>query len=521
MCHPEPRSVRRVSEIILERFSPALHAESGQRVHVHGADRMTVKTMIENIESILQNECGLAKNRPIIVGVSGGPDSFCLMEMLRQTGYQVIVAYFDHHLRSESNLDGRMVEKTATRLMLPCVIDGADVQAYAEEKKLSIEEAARNLRYRFLFDLARQNKAQAVAVGHTADDQVETILMHFLRGSGMNGLKGMSYRSIIKTFDSEIPIIRPIVDMWREETVVYCAVNGLRPHYDSTNDSLNFQRNRIRHLLIPTLETYNPKFREAIARMSQSLKGDYGFIKEILESEWKDIALEMNADYIAFDSTRLTNASLGLRRNLLKHAMQILRPNIDVSFSALERAMHMIDSTTSNHMDLKGGLHLIRESNLIYLCTADAELPFDLYPQMPSDQSIQVSLSNTVLLTGGWKFTAEPWRLPALAQEQTERNEDQFQVWLDAENLSDQLELRIKHQGDIFYPLGMEGHSQKLSDFFVNEKIPQRVRERYPLLCAGDEILWVPGHRPAHQHRLKDETKNVIYFSLTRPLKMA
>ncbi|MFN3492159.1 MAG: tRNA lysidine(34) synthetase TilS, partial [Anaerolineales bacterium] len=212
--------------------------------------------MIEFVEKILEKECGLAKDKTIIVGVSGGPDSLCLMEVLRQAGYQIIVAYFDHKLRPESQADGRMVEKTATRLMLRCVMDGADVQAHAEKNKLSVEEAARNLRYRFMFDLARKYKAQAVAVGHTADDQVETILMHFLRGSGMNGLKGMSYRSIIKSFDSEIPVIRPLLDVWREETVVYCAVNGLRPHYDSTNDSLNFQRNRIRHLLIPTLETY-------------------------------------------------------------------------------------------------------------------------------------------------------------------------------------------------------------------------------------------------------------------------
>src|SRR5688572_21249387 len=133
--------------------------------------------MAESLEKILEEECGLVKDKPIIVGVSGGPDSLCLMDTLRQAGYPVIVAYFDHKLRPESHLDGHMVEKTATRLMLQCVIDGADVQAHADDNKLSIEEAARNLRYRFMFELANKYKAQAVAVGHTADDQVETILM--------------------------------------------------------------------------------------------------------------------------------------------------------------------------------------------------------------------------------------------------------------------------------------------------------------------------------------------------------
>ena len=474
--------------------------------------------MIENIESILQNECGLTKDRPIIVGVSGGPDSLCLMEVLRQAGYQVIVAYFDHQLRPESHVDGRMVEKTATRLMLRCAIDGADVQAYAEEKKLSVEEAARNLRYRFMFDLARKYKAQAVAVGHTADDQVETVLMHFLRGSGMTGLKGMSHRFIIKTFDPEIPIVRPLLELWREETVVYCAVNGLRPHYDSTNDSLNFQRNRIRHLLIPTLETYNPKFRDAVLRMSHSLKSDYAFVMETLETTWKETIVEVSETYISFDTNRLKTASLGLQKNLVKHAMQTLRPNIDITFSALERAVQAIDSADAfTNVDLKGGLRLIHEANLIYICTSNAGLPFDIWPQMPSAESISVTISNQIVLAGGWKFASEHWRLPALAIEQAERNDDQFQVWLDAEGLPEQLELRVRRAGDYFSPLGMEGHKQKISDFFINEKVPQRARDRWPLLCAGDEIVWVPGFRPAHQHRLTDETKNVIYFSLTRP----
>ncbi|RJP51536.1 MAG: tRNA lysidine(34) synthetase TilS [Anaerolineaceae bacterium] len=477
--------------------------------------------MLKNIETILLDECSLVKDRPIIVGVSGGPDSLCLMEVLRQAGYPLIAAYFDHQLRPDSGLDGRMVEKTATRLMLPCVIDGADVRGYAEERKISIEEAARNLRYRFMFDLARRQRAQAVAVGHTADDQVETILMHFLRGSGLAGLKGMSYRSIIKTFDPDIPIVRPLLDLWREETVIFCAVNGLRPHYDSSNDSLNFQRNRIRHLLIPSLETYNPKFREAILRMSQSLKGDHAFVMETLENAWRETVIGLDEEIVTFDAERLSDLSLGLQRNLVKHAMQTLRPGVDITFSILDRAVHLINSTTqSSRADLKASLTMFRESNRIYICTSDAELPFNLWPQMRADESsLTISIPKQVALAGGWKLTCERWRLPALAKEQAERNEDQFQVWLDADELPEQLELRVRRQGDHFSPLGMDGHSQKLSDFFVNEKVPQRAREHWPLLCAGDEIIWVPGYRPAHRHRLKDSTRSVVYFSMMRPLE--
>ena len=474
--------------------------------------------MLENIEDILKNECGLSKDRSIIVGVSGGPDSLCLMEALRKSGYPIIVACFDHRLRPESGADVRMVEKTANRLMLACYVDGADVRAHAEKQKQSIEEAARNLRYRFMFKLARQYKAQAVAVGHTADDQVETVLMHFLRGSGIAGLKGMSYRSILPLFDSEIPLVRPLLEYWREETVLYCAVNGLRPHYDSSNDSLNFQRNRIRHLLIPNLETYNPKFREAVLRMSQSLKGDYTFVVETLETAWRDIVVSSDKESITFDFSLLSKCSLGLQRNLVKHAMQNLRPGVDVTFSVLERATNLIkNGGTSSRVDLKAGLRMFREENHIYIGTLDAELPFDLWPQMQAEDSVSITPPQQVPLAGGWKIGCEKWHLPALAREQAERNDDQFQVWLDAERLPETLILRPRRHGDHFSPLGMNGHSQKLSDFFVNEKMPQRARDRWPLLCAGDEIIWVPGYRPAHPYRLTDTTRKIFYLSISRP----
>lgn len=474
--------------------------------------------MSVNVEATLSEECGLVKDQLIIAGVSGGPDSLCLMESLREAGYPIMVAYFDHQLRPESVADARAVEKTAIRLGLICKIDGADVRGYSEAKKLSIEDAARLLRYRFLFDLARRYKAQAVAVGHTADDQVETVLMHFLRGSGISGLKGMSYRSIIKSFDPDIPVVRPLLDMWREDTVLYCAVHGLRPRHDSSNDAMNFQRNRIRHLLIPTLETYNPNFRETILRMSHSLKGDYAYVMESLELAWKETVTSSNEEIVSFDLSRLQALPFGLQRNLIRHSMQMLHPGLDVGYQLLKRASDFIASSgAAPHLDLKSGLRLFREAGLVHVCAPNARLPFDRWPQMPDDAPVELSLGGQALLSGRWKITCEIWRHPALALEQAEENEDPYQVWLDAEYLPEKFTLRPRHQGDHFSPLGMEGHSQKLSDFFVNEKLPQRARDHWPLLCAGEEIIWVPGFRPAHRHRLKTSTKVVLYFSILRP----
>jgi tRNA(Ile)-lysidine synthase len=198
--------------------------------------------------------------------------------------------------------------------------------------------------------------------------------------------------------------------------------------------------------------------------------------------------------------------------------MQILRPGVDVTFSVLERATNLIkQGGSSSRVDLKAGLRMFREENNAYIGTLDAEFPFDVWPQMPGKTALSVTPPGQVALAGGWKISCERWHLPALAREQAERNDDQFQVWLDASHLPDSLELRPRRPGDHFAPLGMDGHSQKISDFFVNEKIPLRARERWPLLCAGDEIVWVPGYRSAHSYRLTDTTRKIFYLSVSRP----
>ncbi|MGE5642621.1 MAG: tRNA lysidine(34) synthetase TilS [Byssovorax cruenta] len=474
--------------------------------------------MLDNIESILTDKGGLRRDRPVIAGVSGGPDSLCLMSVLRKAGFRVIVAHFNHKLRPDADADANTVEQTASRLNLVSVIQSGDVRAFADAEKLSIEEAARILRYRFLMEQAHHFHAQAVAVGHTADDQVETVLMHFIRGAGMVGLKGMSYRTIVRTFDPEIPIVRPLLDMWREETVVYCATNGFRPRHDPSNASLDFLRNRLRHLLMPTLESYNPRFREALWRTSRSLAGDYEILSDLLDNVWKECVVQENEQFIAFHSTALNKQSLALQRNLIRRAMERLQPGeAEISFVTLERAADFIsDSHAKGRMDLSGDLHLVREGVLIYVVSGEAILPIERWPQMPDENTVALKMPGSVMLSGDWKLTCERWNIASLALEQAKSNDDPFQVWLDARVISDALELRVRKDGDRFEPLGMGGHEMKLSDFFINVKLPQRARDRWPLLCMGEKVIWVPGYRPAHSFRLTESTRQALYFSLTR-----
>ena len=475
--------------------------------------------MLEKIDSILSEKCGLNRNLPVIAGISGGPDSLCLMDVLRKAGYRIIVAHFNHKLRPDSDTDANVVEQTAARLNLASVVQSGDVRAFAEARKLSIEEAARIMRYRFLMEQARYFHAQAVAVGHTADDQVETVLMHFIRGAGLAGLKGMNYRTIINMFDPEIPIVRPLLDLWREETVVYCAANGFRPRHDPGNASMDFFRNRLRHLLIPTLESYNPRFREVLWRTSRSLAADHEIVSGVLDEVWKKCVVQENPDFIALGSPVFSGLSLGLQRNLVRRAVERLHPDeVEISYATLERAASFITGSHGrSRMDLPNDLHLLREGQLTYIVSGDATLPIERWPQMPDGSGpLPLQVPGSVLLSGGWKLNCERWNIVSLASEQAKSNEDPFHVWLDAHRISDALSLRVRRDGDRFEPLGLDGHEVKLSDFFINVKLPLRARDRWPLLCMGEKIIWVPGYRPAHPFRLTESTRQAMYFSVTR-----
>jgi len=465
--------------------------------------------MFDQLDLILRQSCGLTPGLPVLAGISGGPDSLCLLNVLHQAGYPVVVAHFNHKLRPEADLEATAVAELARSLNLPFETASADVRAFAERDMLSIEEAARTLRYRFLFAQAREHGAQAVAVGHTADDQVETVLMHFLRGAGLAGLRGMTYRSILPSFDPEIPIVRPLLSLWRSETESYCHDHGLQPHFDPSNADQTYFRNRLRLTLIPELEAYNPRFKKTLLRSARALQGDYAALEEMLDKAWQDCLTERGAGFMAFDREKLADVSLGLRRNLIRRAAELLRPDSrDLGFEALERAAVFAEAPGGKQVDLVNGLYLFWESGKLYLAAYEADLPFSQWPQVSGQCSV---ISNQCELGGGWVLKVEECPLNT---EHCPLNTDNWTAWLDADLTGSRLQVRPRRAADRFQPLGMEGQSIKLSDFFVNVKLPKRARAHWPLLCVGDEIAWVPGFRLAHSFRVTEKTKRVLRLTL-------
>ncbi len=464
---------------------------------------------------ILRQKCRLDPELPTVVGVSGGPDSLCLLHLLFSQGYRVIVAHFNHRLRAEAEEDARFVAELAQSWGLLHVREEADVRAFAQARHLSLEDAARQLRYRFLFSTAERFQAQAVAVAHTANDQIETVLLHILRGSGLRGLGGMDYITFLPAFSSRIPLVRPLLGVWREEIEAYCQTHGLAPRQDLSNTSLRFLRNRIRLELLPLLENYNPRLREHLWQMSRLLREDWEILSEGIETLWSKILVEKGEGFLALDEFSLQAQPIPLRRYLIRHSIEALsgQPR-DISLKTLERAAHWIESV-SPRLLLNAEFTLQRREGRIYLLASDATWLL-LWPQLPSDQPVELPLEGEMTLSGDWRLSMQRETDPRLALQKAQANADPHQAWIDISELSLPLLLRPPKIGDHFAPFGMDGHTVKLSDLFINAKIPFPVRKHWPLLCAGDEILWVVGLRLSERARVRPESRMVIHLSLYR-----
>jgi len=470
--------------------------------------------MLNRLRPILQQDCQLATAKPILAGISGGPDSLCLLDVLHSLGYAVVVAHLNHQLRPEAEAEALLVRAAAEERGLPFVSGQAEVRALAESQSLSVEEAARLLRYRFLFEQARRVEAQAVAVAHTADDQVETVLMHLLRGAGLAGLRGMPYRALPNAWSNDIPLVRPLLGVWRSQVLAYCQARGLQPVFDRSNLDTTYYRNRLRHELLPILQTYNPAVQQALWRMAQSLAADYAALEALTAAAWQTCVVSEAPAYVVLDNTCLQEQPLAIQRLLVRQAISHLRPGLrDMDFEDVQRTLAFIrQPSRSGQRDLSAGLRLVSEGGRIWLAGWESEAPLGDWPRAPLEP-LRLDVPGEVQLPGKWLLSATPAPDAAAALVEACANPNPFRAWFDLGDSRLPLTVRARRPGDRFQPLGMP-HSMKLSDFMINARLPRRARARWPLVCLGDEVVWVAGYRLSHAHRLTSASRNVALLDL-------
>lgn len=470
----------------------------------------------------LFNKCGIDLGQKLLIGVSGGPDSLTLLHVLQQAGANLVVAHLDHQLRANSKSEARFVADFVQQLGLPFVTEVVDVHQYAKEHKQSIEEAARECRYAFLFQTAQSAVCQAVVVGHTADDQVETVLMHLLRGAGMSGLKGMAYCEVISAWHNSLPLVRPMLGLWRAEVEAYCESKGLVPVIDDSNRDLTYYRNRLRHQLLPILQTYNPNIKQVFWRMADVLAHDEQILTELTQQTLQECLVDAQKGYISLDRQRFNQKGLGMQRRLLRSMCAHLRPSLrDIGFDTIDRAIKTLQQPGNvGRVDFIDYLDLMIKKDVFYIIEKDANLRFPNFPQLKNaDFAAQFQPGSAVDLANGWKVQADLLEDLSISQIPQADLQDPNQAWLNAESFNFPLVVRGRQEGERFQPLGMGGHSQKLSDFFINKNIPQEARDLWPLLTSGEHIVWIAGLQPAHNFRMKGSEKAILHLQLLKSIQ--
>ena len=485
---------------------------------------------------------------PLLVAVSGGPDSLALLHLLRgmagRGGLALHAAHLDHGMRGAAGAaDAAWVAATCAAWDIPCTVGTADVPAFAAAHRLSPEDAARRVRYAFLYGAARQVGAGAVAVGHTADDQVETVLLRLLRGTGPRGLAGMRPRRPFTpdplaaplladwgfpAADAPLRLVRPLLATWRAAIESYCAAHGLEPRLDATNADPVYARNRVRREVVPLLETVAPGAKRRIWQLARQQAARNDALDRHLAAAWPDLVHDGRLDLAAFATLPEATQELALRRCYAT----AVGAGAGLTQAHLRAARRLAGPTGApgRWVQWPGGVAVVREYGALALVRFDPQTgTFDLaadaarYPLLPAPGEWPVG--------GGAPLRLGPWTLQARIEEGAAGGAvpepgpwtacfdwdvlcpggDPAEPW--------PLVLRPRRPGERMRPLGLGGRTRRLQDVLTEARVPQRLRDHLALAALpGGEVLWVPGPggRQSELAKITAATRWVLILAFTR-----
>lgn len=456
----------------------------------------------------LQHHRVVVSGRTLGVAVSGGPDSVALLHVLCSLKpflacRALKVVHFDHGLRGEdSAADRRFVEASASRLGCEVVVGFGDVGRVQRERRVSLEMAARHCRRGFFLDLVRRSEVDKMALGHTADDQAEEILLRLCRGTGPSGMQGMR---------PETPegLLRPLLWAHRRDVLAYLKAQGLTFREDATNWEGICQRNRLRLEVLPLLEAiFHPRVREVLCRHADQAALEEDFWNEQVNRVWNNVVRVEEAHTVVLDVPNMTGLHEALSLRVFRRALERMGFSSGIFAVHLQSLKSLLRrSLSGREVRLPLGMRAIREGTALVLTTHAPEerslKPYEfsnLGRHMVKDFSaaLWMELLHKARNAGdGWLF------------EKQRRKLDAFTALMDADTLRWPLVVRCFVPGDRFRPLGASG-SKKLQDFFTDAKVPRRARRRVPLLCDQEKICWVIGYRLDDRVKVTEGTRGVL-----------
>lgn len=446
----------------------------------------------------------------VLVGVSGGPDSIALLHILKQVAseynLQLHIAHLDHCLRgADSTADAEFVKKVAAELKIEVTTASRKVKKYQQQHNLSLEDAARQVRYNFFFNLLEELNFDKLALGHHANDQAETILMKFLRGAGLKGLGGINPKNM--------PIIRPLIELKKEEIKQYCIDHNLEWRLDSTNQEKICLRNQVRLDLLPQLkEEYNQNLVSNLHQMGQILRDEDDFLRTEAQQLLSEIIINSSNHKLVIAKDEFLDLHVALQRRIIREIYKRLTSSYEnLYFSNIQEIMQLIKSETTGVQKGLPGEVLVKLSYqqiIFMLPAAEKEVGFFSY-QLKAGEKLAISeldiIVNTQILANDY-----PWQ-----KELAVKNKGFF----DLAKIGPKFKIRQRQAGDSFQPLGMSG-TKKVKDFFIDQKVARSKRNKTPLFVTNTgDIFWVGQLRINDKYKITNQTERILMIEILKSSK--
>jgi len=455
-----------------------------------------VNRFLNTIESFLKNRLFVETEYKIVLGVSGGVDSVVMMDCMallsEKIGFKLYIAHFNHNLRGkESDKDVDFVKNLCEQYNLQFITSSGNVKVYSQKNNLSIENAARVLRYNFFERTTRNLEADLLATAHTSDDSVETFFINLMRGSGLTGLCGIPES---RKFVKNVKIIRPLLSFSKDEIKKYAEARKLSWREDETNILQNYTRNKVRLDLLPKLRAeYNPMIDEAVLRTAKLIFGADAVIHEMVKKYLYSIVTEVNSDRISIKVPILMTHSDFIQGEIVQTALMKYFKMQAPSLNTVDRILSLCEKQTGAQIEIGGGYIALKDRNLIIIARNTVFKRVKLFGTIPTEFRIN-----------GFKLT-----FTKVDKKSVKITENPNVEYFDFEKLGTYVEIRNWEQGDTFHPLGAPGE-MKVSDFLTNEKVSMLDKPNILLLRNTFETVWVIGKRISENFKIDGDTRSII-----------
>jgi len=480
---------------------------------------MKQTSLIQSVEKTLLEFSMLQSRDKVLVAVSGGPDSVALVHVLlaiqKKLDIRLGVAHLDHGLRpSAATRDARFVSALCQKLGLPSHVTKTDIQDLHQRQGGSLEALGRKARYDFFSRIARKFGYNKIALGHHADDNAELVLMNLFRGSGPLGLSGM------------LPVrnnryIRPLIEQTRGNIMAFLQENQIDFVLDTTNSDLRFLRNRIRHELMPDLiHDYNPNLVDTLNRTAAIIRSEEDWLNQYSDQLFNTLA-EKETTSVRISISKLLGNHAAIQRRVIRTAIEHVKGNLkSITLQHIDAVLCLcLEGYSGQSLDLPDQLAIKRDPH-DYLLISRQSSPTRAQANSHSVETIPLYSipvpdlgSEEKRVTCAEIGTTLVLESMALESISSLTSAGQHIAFFDMDKLTSPMFLRNTLAGDRFMPLGMQG-TQKVKNFFINNKIPREIRRKTPVLVSKDTIVWIVGHRIDERAKITQQTRNVLKIEL-------